>query len=184
MRLIKTIMQNVKILEPQTFEDERGCFYESYNQNSFNKIIGKKISFVQDNHSISKIGVLRGLHFQTSPFAQAKLVRVVKGKIFDVAVDIRRSSPTFGEWFGITISSENKKMIWIPEGFAHGFLALSETVEVNYKTSDYYQPNHEKTIRWDDPSIKINWPLKLLPIQSTKDFKAQSFKELLKQGVF
>jgi dTDP-4-dehydrorhamnose 3,5-epimerase len=160
------------------FGDDRGFFFESFNENKFEEAIGRKINFVQDNHSKSLKGVLRGLHYQLPPKAQGKLVRVIQGEVFDVAVDIRKSSPTFGKWVGEIISAENKKQIWIPEGFAHGFVTLSDTAEFLYKTTDFYSAAHEQAISWDDETIGIDWPLNELSL-STKDKMAKSFKEAI-----
>ncbi len=159
MNVIKTIIPDVLIFEPNVFGDERGFFFESYNHKVFEQAIGRKIEFVQDNHSKSSKGVLRGLHYQLPPHAQGKLVRCVEGEVFDVAVDIRQSSPTFGQWVGVSLSAQNKRQIWIPEGFAHGFLVVSETAECLYKTTNYYAPEFDRGIRWDDPTVGINWPL-------------------------
>ncbi|UNM18474.1 dTDP-4-dehydrorhamnose 3,5-epimerase [Pseudomonas sp. ArH3a] len=147
----------VVLLEPKVFGDERGYFYESFNRRGFESAIGRSVQFVQDNHSCSAKGVLRGLHYQIKQ-TQGKLVRVVRGEVFDVAVDIRHSSKTFGKWVGVYLSAENKKQLWVPEGFAHGFVVLSETAEFLYKTTDYYASEHERSIRWDDPEIGIKWP--------------------------
>ena len=158
MKAFKTDLPGVLILRPKVHEDERGFFLESYNQKIFNQLIGRSISFVQDNHSKSSKGVLRGLHFQkNSP--QAKLVRVIKGRVFDVVVDVRKSSSTFKKWIGLELSQENKKQIWVPEGFAHGFYVLEDKTEVIYKTTDFYNPKEEKSIRWDDQDISIDWPI-------------------------
>ena len=158
MKAFKTDLPGVLILRPKVHEDERGFFLESYNQKIFNQLIGRSISFVQDNHSKSSKGVLRGLHFQrNSP--QAKLVRVIKGRVFDVVVDVRKSSSTFKKWIGLELSQENKKQIWVPEGFAHGFYVLEDKTEVIYKTTDYYNSKEEKSIRWDDQDISIDWPI-------------------------
>ena len=180
METIETSLKEVKIIMPKIFEDERGIFYENFNQKIFNNLIGQEITFVQDNHSISKNGVLRGLHFQKPPSAQGKLIRVTKGKIFDVVVDIRKPSPSFGSWVGVLLSSKNKKMLWIPKGFAHGFVSLSEEAEVNYKTTDYYNPTSEVAIRWDDPYLKIKWPINETPILSSKDQNAPSLMDLIR----
>lgn len=169
MRVTDTQIPDVKIIEPQVFEDERGFFFESFNQQRFNEVIGCSVNFVQDNHSKSTKGVLRGLHYQLPPKAQGKLVRVVQGEVFDVAVDIRKSSPTFGQWIGELLSAENKKQLWIPEGFAHGFITISETAEFLYKTTDYYAPEYERCIRWDDPNIAIDWQANDEPILASKD---------------
>lgn len=149
---------DVILLEPKVFHDERGFFFESFNQKEFNHLVGKEINFVQDNHSKSKKGVIRGLHFQSSPMGQGKLVRVIDGEIWDVAVDIRPNSSTYGQWVGEELSSHNKKQLWIPEGFAHGFLVISETAEVVYKTTNYYSQAHEQTIHWKNNEFNINWP--------------------------
>ncbi|EIS0414323.1 dTDP-4-dehydrorhamnose 3,5-epimerase, partial [Salmonella enterica] len=150
---------DVLIFEPKVFSDERGFFMESFNQKVFEEAVGRKIEFVQDNHSKSTKGVLRGLHYQVEPYAQGKLVRCIAGEVFDVAVDIRKDSETFGKWVGVNISSENKRQLWIPEGFAHGFLVLSDSADFLYKTSNYYSPIHERGIVWNDPTININWPI-------------------------
>ena len=160
------------------FGDDRGFFYESFNQNKFEEAMGKKINFVQDNHSKSIKGVLRGLHYQLPPKAQGKLVRVTQGEVFDVAVDIRKSSPTFGQWVGEILSSDNNKQMWIPEGFAHGFLTLSDTAEFLYKTTDFYSKDHEQSIIWNDESIGIDWPSDK-PSLSDKDLKAVLFNKAL-----
>ena len=154
----KTPLQDVLVIEPKVFGDERGWFYESFNQHEFLTAIGITNSFVQDNHSLSKQGVLRGLHYQTQ-HVQGKLVRVTRGKVFDVAVDLRKSSPTFGQWFGIELSADNYLQLWIPGGFAHGFLILSEFAEFLYKTTDYYDPSSELCLMWNDPKVAIDWPL-------------------------
>ena len=168
-------LEEVKIIEPEVFKDERGFFFESFNLKRFEKIIGSKVLFVQDNHSKSNYGVLRGLHYQLPPFEQGKLLRVISGEIFDVAIDIRKSSPNFGRWMGINISAANKKQIWIPEGFAHGFLVLSNEAEVLYKTTNFYNKDYERTIVWDDKFININWPIKnKIPTLSEKDKSAPS----------
>jgi len=167
MNVIKTAISDVLIFEPKVFGDDRGFFFESFNQRVFEDAVGRKVEFVQDNHSKSSKGVLRGLHYQLAPHAQGKLVRCVAGEVFDIAVDMRRSSTTFGQWVGVNLSAENKRQLWIPEGFAHGFLVLSETAEFVYKTTDYYQPQSERAVRYDDPQLNIQWPftddLKLSP---------------------
>jgi dTDP-4-dehydrorhamnose 3,5-epimerase len=162
-------LPEVLVLEPTVFADDRGRFYESYNRRRFAELTGSDPDFVQDNQSISAAGVLRGLHYQLPPAAQGKLVRVVAGEIFDVAVDIRRSSPRFGQWVAARLGADGLGQMWIPTGFAHGFLVLSETAEVLYKTTDYYSPEHERCIRWDDPDIGIDWPLAGAPLLSPKD---------------
>ncbi|EET1485444.1 dTDP-4-dehydrorhamnose 3,5-epimerase, partial [Escherichia coli] len=158
MNVIKTEIPDVLIFEPKVFGDERGFFMESFNQRQFEEIVGRKISFVQDNHSKSKKGVLRGLHYQLPPFAQGKLVRCINGEVYDVAVDLRPESINYGKWVGIILSAENKKQLWIPEGFAHGFLVISEFAEFAYKTTNYYSKESERGIRWNDPTINIQWP--------------------------
>ena len=165
---------DIILLEPQVFGDERGFFFESFNHAQFEKAIGKKISFVQDNHSRSVKNVLRGLHYQVKQ-AQGKLVRVSQGEVFDVAVDLRKSSPTYGKWVGEILSAENKKQLWIPEGFAHGFIVLSETAEFLYKTTDYYAPEHERCIVWNDETIGIDWRMNNEPVLSAKDAKGVTF---------
>jgi len=170
---------DVILIEPKVFGDERGYFYESFNQALFNQAIGYDVQFVQDNHSKSQKGVLRGLHYQLPPKAQGKLVRVVQGEVFDVAVDIRQGSPTFGQWVGEILSAENKRQLWIPEGFAHGFITLSETAEFLYKTTDYYAPEYERCIAWNDSEIGINWPLDQAPILSSKDQQGVSLESII-----
>ncbi|AKK99404.1 dTDP-4-dehydrorhamnose 3,5-epimerase [Enterobacter asburiae] len=157
MNVIKTNIPDVLIFEPTVFGDERGFFMESYNQQIFEKAVGRKVKFVQDNHSKSSKGVLRGLHYQLPPFAQAKLVRCVVGEVYDVAVDIRRDSPSYAQWVGVKLSAENKRQLWIPEGFAHGFLVLSEVAEFVYKTNNYYMPEYDNGILWNDSRLNINW---------------------------
>lgn len=168
MQVVQTAIPEVLILEPQVFGDERGFFFESFNQQKFESLTGVKASFVQDNHSKSAVNVLRGLHYQIEQ-AQGKLVRVVAGEVFDVAVDLRRQSKTFGKWVGVVLSGENKRQLWVPPGFAHGFVVLKEGTEFLYKTTDYYAPQHERCIRWNDPEIGIEWPLTAAPVLSAKD---------------
>ena len=168
MKVIPLAIPDVLVIEPQVFGDSRGFFFESYNQQKFEQAIARKVNFVQDNHSRSARGVLRGLHYQIQQ-AQGKLVRVVQGAVFDVAVDIRRSSPTLGQWVGQVLSEENKLQMWIPEGFAHGFLVLSESAEFLYKTTDFWAPEHERCIAWNDPELAIDWPLVAEPVLSGKD---------------
>jgi dTDP-4-dehydrorhamnose 3,5-epimerase len=176
MKVTQLKIPDVKLIEPKVFEDERGFFYESFNQEKFQKAIGKNITFVQDNHSVSKKGVLRGLHYQVEPFAQGKLIRVISGEIFDVAVDIRIKSPTYGHWVSEILSCSNKKQLWIPEGFAHGFLVKSDSAEVLYKATKNYSKTHERCLRFDDLKINISWPsLKNSFILSDKDAKGDSF---------
>ncbi|MEN3759935.1 dTDP-4-dehydrorhamnose 3,5-epimerase [Aeromonas veronii] len=174
MNVIKTTIPDVLIFEPKVFGDERGFFFESFNHKLFEEAVGYPVTFVQDNHSKSSKGVLRGLHYQLPPHAQGKLVRCVVGEVFDVAVDIRKSSPTFGQWVGVNLSSENKRQLWIPEGFAHGFLTLSETAEFLYKTTNYYAPQSERAFRWDDKQVDINWPFSESISLSVKDNTALS----------
>ena len=158
MKVIGTRLPEVLVLEPAVFEDQRGFFLESYNRQVFGTAIGGSVDFVQDNHSRSSRGVLRGLHYQLPPHEQGKLVRVAQGTVFDVAVDIRRNSPRFGQWAGVELSSENRHQLWIPPGFAHGFLVLTDSADVLYKASAYYAPAADRAIRWDDPRIGITWP--------------------------
>jgi dTDP-4-dehydrorhamnose 3,5-epimerase len=175
MKTIKTPIEDLLIFEPNVFGDERGFFYESFNASQFRKASGLDIEFVQDNHSRSSRGILRGLHYQLPPKAQGKLVRVVVGEVFDVAVDIRQSSPTFGQWHGVMLSAENKRQFWIPPGFAHGFITLSDNTEFLYKTTDFYSPSHERCISWNDLTLAIDWPFKEEPQLSAKDKIARNF---------
>ena len=168
MKVTPTAIPDVLIIEPKVFGDNRGFFYESFNQAAFNKATGTDLRFVQDNHSRSAKGVLRGLHYQINQ-PQGKLVRVVRGGVFDVAVDIRKSSATFGKWVGIELSEVNCKQLWIPAGFAHGFLVTSDSAEFLYKTTDYYAPEHERCIAWNDPTLGIHWPFNAAPQLSSKD---------------
>lgn len=176
MKATPLAIPDVILLEPRVFGDERGFFFESFNQAKFEAAIGRHVDFVQDNHSHSAQNVLRGLHYQIQQ-PQGKLVRVVQGKVFDVAVDIRKSSPTFGQWVGEILSAENKRQMWVPEGFAHGFVVLSETAEFLYKTTDYYAPAHERTIVWNDPAIAIQWPIDGEPALSAKDRQGKSLAD-------
>lgn len=169
MNVVTTSIPDVIVFEPKVFGDDRGFFFESFNQKVFEQATGQHFDFVQDNHSKSSKGVLRGLHYQVEQ-AQGKLVRVVSGEVFDVAVDIRRSSPTFGQWVGQHLSGDNKKQMWVPPGFAHGFLVLSDSAEFLYKTTDFYAPAHERSISWNDPAIGIQWPdIGSAPVLSGKD---------------
>ncbi|MEK9825553.1 MAG: dTDP-4-dehydrorhamnose 3,5-epimerase [Methylotenera sp.] len=168
MQIVQTAIPEVLIIEPQVFGDERGFFFESFSQQKFERLTGVNAEFVQDNHSKSAKNVLRGLHYQIQQ-PQGKLVRVVAGEVFDVAVDVRRNSSTFGKWVGVLLSAENKRQLWVPPGFAHGFLVLKDATEFLYKTTDYYAPQHERSIRWDDPEIGIQWPLDGNPLLSAKD---------------
>ena len=174
MKIISAEIPDILIIEPQIFQDNRGFFFEAFNLKKFTEQTGINVNFVQDNHSYSKRNVLRGLHYQIEQ-PQGKLVRAVVGSIFDVAVDIRKSSPTFGKWVGYEISSENKRQIWIPSGFAHGFMVLSEVAEVLYKTTDYYAPHGERTILWNDTDLAIDWQISNSPIVSEKDAACKSF---------
>lgn len=176
MKIIATDIPDVLIVEPTVFGDERGFFLESFNQQRWEELTGLKTTFVQDNHSRSEKGVLRGLHYQTQQ-TQGKLVRVVQGEVYDVAVDLRKSSATFGTWVGCHLSAENKRQLWVPEGFAHGFLVLSENAEFLYKTTDYYAPQFEQCIRWDDADLAIDWPADITPVLSARDAEGMSFKE-------
>ncbi len=176
MNVVSTTIPDVVVIEPKVFGDARGFFYESFNQKQFEALTGVRTQFVQDNHSRSARNVLRGLHYQIQQ-PQGKLVRVIAGEVFDVAVDIRRSSPTFGKWFGLNLSADNKRMLWIPEGFAHGFVVLSEYAEFLYKTTDYWAPEHERSIRWNDPDLAIEWPLAGEPLLSAKDQVGKPVRE-------
>jgi len=175
MNVVQTALPEVLILEPKVFGDDRGFFYESFNARIFEEATGLKRQFVQDNHSRSAKNVLRGLHYQIGR-PQGKLVRVTSGEVYDVAVDIRRHSPRFGQWIGVTLNPENKRQLWVPEGFAHGFLVLSENAEFLYKTTDYYSPESERCIAWNDPELAINWPLgDASPVLSVKDAQGMCF---------
>ena len=176
MQIHKTDLPEVLVIEPKVFGDDRGFFYESFNQKRFEELTGLAPQFVQDNHSRSAKYVLRGLHYQIQQ-PQGKLVRAIAGEVFDVAVDMRRASKNFGKWTGVVLSAENKRQMWIPEGFAHGFLVLSESAEFVYKTTDYYAPQYERAVRWDDPEIGISWPLQATPLLSTKDQAAMALAE-------
>ena len=167
----------IVLLEPKIYGDSRGHFYESYNARTFAAAVGHEVSFVQDNHSLSQRGVVRGLHYQMAPAPQGKLVRVIAGEIFDVAVDIRKSSPTFGKWVGEILSAANKRQLWIPVGFAHGFMALRDNTEVLYKATDFYHRVAEQSIRWDDPALAIDWPAGATPVLSEKDAIAPGFAD-------
>ena len=176
MNVIPTVIPDVLIIEPKVFGDERGFFFESFNRRQFADLIGRDVDFVQDNHSRSGRNVLRGLHYQIQQ-PQGKLVRVVQGAVFDVAVDIRRSSPTFGQHIGVELSAENKRMLWVPEGFAHGFVVLSDTAEFLYKTTDYWAPEFERSIAWNDPAIGNQWPIQGEPSLSAKDQQVKALAE-------
>jgi dTDP-4-dehydrorhamnose 3,5-epimerase len=174
MKSTRLAIPEVIQIEPRVFGDERGFFFESFNQRCFEEAVGRSVNFVQDNHSRSARNVLRGLHYQIRQ-PQGKLVRVVAGSVFDVAVDLRRNSSTFGQWVGEILSGENKKQLWVPEGFAHGFVVLSDSAEFLYKTTDYYAPEHERCIAWDDPTLAIDWPLSGPPSLSGKDARGALF---------
>ncbi|QNK75202.1 dTDP-4-dehydrorhamnose 3,5-epimerase [Variovorax sp. PAMC28562] len=175
MRVTKTAIEGVLIIEPKVFGDARGFFFESFNNKAFDEAIGRHVEFVQDNHSRSARGVLRGLHYQIQR-PQGKLVRVISGAVFDVAVDIRKSSATFGEWVGVELTAENQKQMWVPEGFAHGFVVLSETADFLYKTTDYYAPAYERCIVWNDALLRIDWGIQLADVKlSAKDTKGAGF---------
>ena len=176
MKVIATTIKDLLIIEPKVFGDDRGFFFESYNKRQFDEVVGRKVEFVQDNHSRSSKNVLRGLHYQIQ-HPQGKLVRVVQGTVLDVAVDIRKSSATFGKHQTVELSAENKRMLWIPEGFAHGFVVLSDTAEFLYKTTDYWSPEHERAIRWDDPALAINWKIQTAPALSAKDAQGKLLKD-------
>jgi dTDP-4-dehydrorhamnose 3,5-epimerase len=179
MKVTPTPIEGVLIFEPKVFGDERGFFMESFNQKAFTDAVGHEVHFVQDNHSRSAKGVLRGLHFQLPPHEQGKLVRVTQGTVFDVAVDVRKDSPTFGQWVGVELSGHNHKQLWIPPGLAHGFLVTSESADFLYKTTDYYAPYAEGSVRWDDPDLAITWPLKgMTPALSAKDAAAPLLSSL------
>lgn len=176
MNFTRLSIPEVILFEPKVFGDERGFFFESFNHARFEEAVGKTVRFVQDNHSKSVKGVLRGLHYQIQQ-PQGKLVRVVQGEVFDVAVDIRKSSPTFGKWVGAFLTADNKHQLWVPEGFAHGFMVLSDTAEFLYKTTDYYAPAHERSILWNDPDLAIDWTTDLTPTLSAKDQAAKLLRE-------
>ncbi len=177
MQVRPTAIPDVVVVEPKVFGDARGFFFESFNRRELEAALGRPLEFVQDNHSLSARGVLRGLHYQL-PNPQGKLVRVVQGEVFDVAVDLRRGSPTFGRWVGETLTAANKRQLWVPEGFAHGFLVLSDEAEFLYKTTDYYAPQHEHCIRWDDPDLAIAWPLGgIVPAVSPKDAAGRPLRD-------
>jgi dTDP-4-dehydrorhamnose 3,5-epimerase len=176
MKVTPLAIPEILLIEPAVYGDDRGFFFESFNQARFNEAVGANISFVQDNHSKSAKGVLRGMHYQIRQ-AQGKLVRVVEGEVFDVAVDMRKSSSTFGKWIGETLSAENRRQVWIPPGFAHGFLVLSQTAQFLYKTTDFYSPEHERSLIWNDPALAINWPLDGQPALSAKDAAATRLED-------
>jgi dTDP-4-dehydrorhamnose 3,5-epimerase len=184
MKVTPTAIPDVLVIEPRVFGDARGFFFESWNQQAFSDAVGRDVTFVQDNHSRSSKGVLRGLHYQVEPHAQGKLVRVILGRIFDVAVDIRQGSPTFGRWVGMELGAEDHGQLWIPAGFAHGFLVISDSAEVLYKTTGYYRPDAERSLRWDDATVAIRWPdVGLTPTLSAKDRDAETFESLVERPV-
>lgn len=176
MQIEKTPLNDCYVIQPKVFGDARGFFFESFNQKKFNELTGTDFDFVQDNHSKSSKGVLRGLHYQVQQ-PQGKLVRVTQGEVFDVAVDLRKSSSTFGKWHGVVLSAENKTQFWVPPGFAHGFIVLSETAEFLYKTTDFYAPEYERCIIWNDPSLRIDWRIDGAPLLSEKDQKGVQLTE-------
>ncbi|MEE9336682.1 MAG: dTDP-4-dehydrorhamnose 3,5-epimerase [Methylococcaceae bacterium] len=176
MKILPTKIPDVLIIEPQVFGDDRGFFFESFNKKKFAEVLGLNVDFVQDNHSKSVKGVLRGLHYQIKQ-SQGKLVRVSSGEVFDVAVDLRTSSSTFGKWTGVNLSAANKRQLWVPQGFAHGFIVLSDTAEFLYKTTDYYAPEHERCIRWNDEDLAIDWQYKEEPLVSDKDAQGTTFEQ-------
>jgi dTDP-4-dehydrorhamnose 3,5-epimerase len=179
VRIVRTKLEGVLVLEPRVFKDERGFFLESWNRNRFNEAVGREVEFLQDNHSHSVKGVLRGLHYQVDPMAQGKLITVMSGRIFDVAVDLRPGSPTRGQWVGEELCGDSRRLLWIPEGFAHGFLVLSEEADVIYKATNFYSPEHERCIRWDDEFLRVAWPLLgALPVVSSKDASGDRFTAL------
>ena len=177
MKVTETQLPDVKIIDPQVFGDSRGAFHESFNQQRFDQLVQKDVRFVQDNHSVSTKGVIRGLHYQISPYAQGKLVRVVSGAVFDVAVDLRPDSMSFGKWVGVELSGDNNRQLWIPEGYAHGFQVISDSAVFLYKTTNFYSPEHERCIRWDDPTLSIDWPIKDKPLVSDKDAEGVPFSQ-------
>lgn len=178
MKIMKTIFNNAYLLTPDIFPDDRGFFYEAYNSKNFNDLIGNDILFVQDNHSYTKRSVCRGLHYQKAPYEQDKLVRVLTGEIYDVIVDLRSTSNTFGQWHGEYLSSQNNNQLWVPKGFAHGFVVTSNEAIVLYKTTEYYSPECERTIKYDDPDLNIEWPIKITTV-SKKDLEGQNIKDIL-----
>lgn len=178
MKVVATLLPEVLLMQPRVLEDERGTFFESFNQARFDEAVGYPVQFVQDNHSLSKRNVLRGLHFQSAPHEQGKLVRVAQGKVFDVVVDVRPHSPRFGRWVGAYLDDQNKHQLWIPPGFAHGFLAISDAAQFLYKTTSYYAPSAEKCLAWNDPDIGIVWPLNGSPTISDKDAGGTSLASL------
>ena len=181
MQVTKTAIADVLMIEPKVFGDERGFFFESYNEHAFRDATGLQLAMVQDNHSKSVKNVLRGLHYQIEPRAQGKLIRVIAGAVFDVVVDIRENSPTFGRWVAEHLSAENRRQLWIPPGMAHGFLTVSDVAEILYKTTDYYSPEHERCITWNDPDLAIAWPLDGEPVLSARDRAGQPWSHMRSQ---
>ena len=176
MKVIETGIAGLLVLEPKVFGDARGFFMESFNARTFREVTGLDVAFVQDNHSRSQRGVLRGLHYQVKQ-PQGKLVRVVQGRVFDVAVDLRRGSPSFGKWYGVELSGENHRQFWVPPGFAHGFYVMSDSADFLYKTTDYYAPEHERSLAWNDPTVGVTWPLDVEPLLSAKDLAGKPLAE-------
>lgn len=181
MKATETALKGVYLLEPTVFGDARGYFYESFNGKKFESLTGAQVHFVQDNQSLSSQGVLRGLHYQIAPKAQGKLVRVIHGAVYDVAIDIRPESATFGQWVGYELSGENHRQLWIPPGFAHGFLTLTDTALFQYKVTDFWSKDHERCLQWNDPDLNINWPGNVTPLVSEKDAQGQSLAELKRE---
>jgi dTDP-4-dehydrorhamnose 3,5-epimerase len=179
MQIETTKLNGVLLLKPRVFRDDRGFFLESWNKRAFDEAAGRIVEFVQDNHSRSVRGVLRGLHYQAEPMAQAKLITVMRGRIFDVAVDVRPESATYGQWVGEILTDDSREMLWIPEGFAHGFYVLSDFADVVYKTNNYYSPQHERCIRWNDETLAVEWPISQKPLVSPKDEMGERFLEML-----
>jgi dTDP-4-dehydrorhamnose 3,5-epimerase len=180
MKVTETKLPGVNIIDPQVFSDSRGAFHESFNQQRFDQLVQKDVTFVQDNHSVSTKGVIRGLHYQISPFLQGKLVRVVSGAVFDVAVDIRVDSKSFGKWVGVELTADNNRQLWIPEGYAHGFQVISDSAVFLYKTTNFYSPEHERCIRWDDPDLAIEWPSEDGAVLSDKDKSGAWISEVVR----
>lgn len=181
MQVSKTAIADVLMIEPRVFGDERGLFFESYNEHAFRDATGLQLAMVQDNHSKSTKNVLRGLHYQIEPRAQGKLIRVIAGAVFDVVVDVREHSPTFGRWVAEHLSAQNRRQLWIPPGMAHGFLTVSDVAEILYKTTDYYSPEHERCIAWNDPDLAIAWPLDGEPVLSARDRAGQPWSHMRSQ---
>ena len=183
LKIIDAPLNGILLFETQVYEDNRGYFFESFNKNEFESLIGDKVNFVQDNQSLSYQGVLRGMHFQQPPMAQAKLVRAIQGEVFDVVIDLRRGSSSFGQWYGTHLTAENRRQLWIPEGFAHGFYTLSKTAECHYKVTNYYSQHDERILHWNDPEIGIKWPFSTSPIVSEKDANAKLLADYLNSNL-